>query len=148
MATQGRVVAVCSSSAKGEKKRPVAGGRLEAGRGLAGDAHAGSERQVSLLATESIEQIRRLGLELSPGDFAENLTTEGLRLHTLPVGARLRVGEEAVLEITQIGKECHTGCTIRAQVGRCVMPTEGVFAKVVRGGEVKAGDAIEVIRDD
>jgi len=144
MGAQGRVVAVCSASAKGEKKRPVAVGVMEVGRGLAGDAHAGSERQVSLLALESIEEIRQLGLEVSPGDFAENLTTERLTLHLLPLGTRLRVGESVVLEITQIGKECHARCAIFDQVGTCVMPTQGVFARVVRGGEVRAGDPIEV----
>jgi len=145
MDSKGRIVAVCAASAKGEKKQPVAFGVLKAGHGLVGDAHAGSERQVSLLASESIEQIRRLGLDVSPGDFAENLTTEGLSLHTLPVGTRLRVGQEAILEITQIGKECHERCAIFDQVGTCVMPTEGVFARVVQGGEVRPGDSIEVV---
>jgi MOSC domain-containing protein YiiM len=148
MGAQGRVIAVCASAAKGEKKRPIAVGALEAGRGLAGDAHAGSERQVSLLAAESIAEIQRLGLDVSPGDFAENLTTEGLVLHALAVGTRLRLGGEALLEITQIGKECHERCAIFEQVGTCVMPTQGAFAKVVRGGEVRAGDTIEVISGD
>jgi len=147
MGARGRVVAVCTSAAKGEKKRPVASGRLETEHGLVGDAHAGSARQVSLLAQGSIDEIVRLGRAVSPGDFAENLTTEGLVLHTLPVGTRLQVGPEARLEITQIGKECHTRCEIFAQVGTCVMPTQGVFARVLRGGEVKAGDAIEVMDD-
>lgn len=148
MGAKGRIVAVCVSEAKGEKKRPVASGVLKRGHGLIGDAHAGSERQVSLLAVESMRKIRERGLEVSPGDFAENLTTEGVSVHTLPVGARLRVGLQAVIEITQIGKECHERCAIFEQVGMCVMPTEGVFARVVRGGEVKAGDAVEVISDE
>jgi MOSC domain-containing protein YiiM len=100
---------------------------------------------VSLLAVESIEKIRQLGMEVSPGDFAENLTTSGLRLHTLLVGTRLQIGEKVMLEITQIGKECHERCAIFAQVGTCVMPTEGVFAKVLAGGEVRAGDVMEIL---
>lgn len=147
MGARGTIVAVSISTARGEKKRPIPVGKLEPDHGLAGDGHAGSQRQVSLLAEESIAEIRRLGLEVSPGEFAENLTTEGLILHLLPIGARLRVGAKAVLEITQIGKECHTGCRIFEQVGTCVMPTQGVFARVVRGGEVRAGDSIEVIGD-
>jgi molybdenum cofactor synthesis domain-containing protein len=145
MGAKGRVVAVCSAGEKGEKKKPVDVGILRVEHGLVGDAHAGSERQVSLLATESIGEIRRLGLDVSAGDFAENLTTEGLSVHTLPVGTRLRVGQEAVLEITQIGKECHERCAIFEQVGTCVMPTQGVFARVVAGGEVRPGDTIEVV---
>jgi MOSC domain-containing protein YiiM len=126
----------------------MAAGVWKAGHGLVGDAHAGSERQVSLLASESIEQMRALGLELAPGDFAENLTTEGIAVHELPVGTRLRVGRDAVVEITQIGKECHDRCAIFEQAGTCVMPTHGVFARVLRGGAVSAGDAIEVIADE
>jgi len=148
MGAQGRVIAVCSSAAKGEKKEPIPVALLEPDRGIAGDAHAGSERQVSLLAVESIEEMRRLGLELSPGAFAENLTTAGLIIHALPIGTRLEVGETVILEITQIGKQCHDRCRIFEQVGRCVMPTQGVFARVVRGGEVRAGDTITVISDD
>jgi len=148
MGAEGQLIAVCSSAAKGEKKRPVGAGRLEADHGLVGDAHAGSGRQVSLLAEESIAEIRRLGLEVSPGDFAENLTVRGLSLHTLPVGARLRVGPEAVLEVTQIGKECHDRCAIYEQVGTCVMPSQGVFARVVQGGAVRAGDPVAVIEGD
>jgi len=148
MGAEGQLIAVCSSTAKGEKKRPVGAGRLETDHGLVGDAHAGSGRQVSLLAEESISEIRRLGLEVSPGDFAENLTVRGLSLHTLPVGARLRVGPEAVLEVTQIGKECHDRCAIYEQVGTCVMPSQGVFARVVQGGAVRAGDPVAVIEGD
>jgi MOSC domain-containing protein YiiM len=147
MGAKGEVIAVCSSTAKGEKKRPIPLGTFTTDHGLVGDAHAGSERQVSLLAVESIEKIRKLGMEVSPGDFAENLTTSGLSLHTLPVGTRVQIGVKVILEITQIGKECHERCAIFAQVGTCVMPTEGVFAKVLAGGEVRAGDAIEVCTD-
>ncbi len=109
-----------------------------------GDAHAGviDRRQVSLLATESIDKMRSRGLELVPGDFAENLTTEGIDLHHLPIGTRLTVGDEVNLEISQIGKECHTACAIRRKVGECIMPEEGVFARVITGGTIKTGDRI------
>ena len=148
MGEKGTIVAVCAAQAKGEKKKPIPVGLLRTRHGLVGDAHAGSARQVSMLATDGIEQIRRLGLAVSPGDFAENLTIDGLSLHTLPVGTRLRVGREALLEITQVGKECHERCAIFEQVGTCAMPTHGVFAGVVTGGEVRAGDVIEVSGDE
>jgi MOSC domain-containing protein YiiM len=99
---------------------------------------------VSLLAVESIDKMRALGLDVNPGDFAENLTTEEIDLISLPVGSRISVGKQIVLEITQIGKECHTGCAIYRQVGKCIMPEEGVFARVIRGGPVRTGDQIKV----
>ena len=140
-----RVLAVCTSARKGEKKRPVETIQLKIDHGIVGDAHAGSwHRQVSLLANESVDKMREKGLTLEAGDFAENILTEGVALRTLPVGTRLRVGE-TVLEITQIGKECHSDCEIKKQVGVCVMPAEGVFAIVREEGAVKAGDNIEVI---
>lgn len=140
-----RVLAVCVSERKGEKKRPVEEIRLKAGHGIAGDAHAGPwHRQVSLLANESVDKMRAQGAALRPGDFAENILTEGVALRTLPVGTRLRVGD-ALLEITQIGKECHSDCEIKRQAGVCVMPAEGVFAVVREAGVVKAGDGIEVV---
>src|SRR4030042_374141 len=140
------IIAVCKSDKKGTKKQDVGKGLLKAEFGLVGDAHADccTHRQVSLLALESIDKMRALGLELKPGDFAENLTTEGLDLLSLPVGTRVSVGNQVVLEVTQIGKECHTGCAIYQQVGKCIMPEEGVFARVIRGGPVKAGDPIGV----
>jgi MOSC domain-containing protein YiiM len=114
--------------------------------GLADDAHAGKwHRQVSLLADESIDKMRRMGLDVGPGDFGENLTTRGMELVSLPVGTRLRVGGETVLEITQIGKECHERCAIYYQAGDCVMPREGVFARVLEGGEVEVGDEIRIM---
>ena len=139
------VLAVCRSSEKGVRKDVVGQGLLKEDFGLAGDAHADccTHRQVSLLAIESIDKMRRGGFEVGPGDFAENLTTEGVPLSSLPVGARLSIGEDIVLEITQIGKECHAGCAIFRQVGKCIMPREGVFARVVRGGMVKTGDIIK-----
>ncbi len=94
---------------------------------------------------ESIKKMRAMGFDLVPGDFAENLTTEGLDLVVLPIGSRLAVGEEVILEVTQIGKECHAGCAIFKQVGKCIMPKEGIFAKVIRGGKVKQGDSIHVV---
>ena len=141
------VLSVNLSVEKGTRKRPVERGSLVPEHGLEGDAHAGDwHRQVSLLARESIDKIAALGLELSPGDFAENLTTRGIDLMNLPVGSVLRVGLDAELEVSQIGKECHLGCDIRKQVGDCVMPREGVFARVLKRGTVKAGDPIEVVR--
>lgn len=138
-----RIVAVCVSRNKGEKKTPVAQVELRQGHGIVGDAHAGNwHRQVSLLAIESIRKMQDMGLAVDAGDFAENLTTEGVELVTLPVGAGVRIGD-ALLEITQIGKECHARCAIYDQAGDCVMPKEGVFARVIKGGKVQAGDRIE-----
>jgi MOSC domain-containing protein YiiM len=138
------VVAVCTSKKKGTKKEAIAEGLFKEDYGLIGDAHAGylPNRQVSLLAVESIDKMRNLGLSLSPGDFAENITTEDIDLCHLPIGIRILVGDEVMLEVTQIGKECHTACAIRRKVGQCIMPTEGVFARVVRGGLVKPGDGV------
>ena len=137
------IVAVCVSRNKGEKKTPVAQVELCPGHGIVGDAHAGNwHRQVSLLAIESIRKMQSMGLTVDAGDFAENLTTEGVELVSLPLGAGVRIGD-ALLEITQIGKECHTRCAIYDQAGDCVMPKEGVFARVVKGGKVQAGDRIE-----
>ena len=141
-----RIIAVCKSKEKGTKKEVVASSILRENYGLVGDAHADSttHRQVSLLAIESINKIRSLGLEVGPGDFAENLTIEGMDLVSLPIGTRLGIGDEIVLEISQIGKECHNGCAIFQQAGKCIMPEEGVFARVIRGGLVKAADTIKV----
>ena len=144
-----KVIAVCKSEEKGTKKQDVREGLVKEDHGLVGDAHADccTHRQVSLLAVDSIQKMRSLGFDVNPGDFAENLTTEGIDLVSLPVGTRVFVGEEVVLEVTQIGKECHTGCAIYRQIGKCVMPKEGVFARVVQGGVVRAGDQIEVGQD-
>jgi MOSC domain-containing protein YiiM len=143
----GKIIAVCRSDKKGMKKKAVACGTFKEEFGMLTDAHASSEwhRQVSLLAMESIEKMRKLGVNVGPGDFAENLTTEGIELVTLPVGTKLTVGNSVLLEISQIGKECHTRCAIFQQVGTCVMPTEGVFARVIKGGEIKAGDTIKIV---
>ncbi len=141
----GRVVAVCTSTEKGVPKENVRRALLLSEWGLEGDAHAGRwHRQVSLLAMESIEKMRQRGMELGPGDFAENITTEGIELVRLPVGTRLKAGDEVILEVTQIGKKCHTGCAIFQKVGQCIMPLEGIFARVVQGGIVREGDLIAV----
>lgn len=141
-----RVVAVNISEKKGVPKKPIEVGELFENFGLKGDAHAGNwHRQVSLLGVESIEKMKEIGIKgLCYGKFAENITTEGIELYKLEVGTRIRIGD-AVLEISQIGKECHKKCAIYHQVGDCVMPREGIFAKVIKGGEIKAGDEIVVL---
>ena len=140
------VLAVCKSKDKGTRKTPVESGLIREEFGLVDDAHAdcATHRQISLLAEESIDKMRRMGLKVGPGDFAENLTTKGIDLPSLSVGSRLLVGKEVVLEVSQIGKECHTRCAIFQQAGTCVMPSEGVFARVIHGGMVRSGDRIEV----
>ena len=141
------VVAVSISEAKGMRKTPVSSVILQLEHGICGDAHAGpGHRQVSLLARESIEKMRQLGLDVDAGDFAENITTEGLDLPSLPVGTRLSAGS-ALLEVTQIGKECHARCAIYHQAGDCVMPKEGIFTRVLRGGTISPGDGIRIESD-
>ena len=136
------VLAVCISENKGERKKPVEAVQLRENHGIVGDAHAGEwHRQVSLLAQESIDKMRALGLDVAAGDFAENITTSGIDLVSLPIGTRLQVGE-TLLEVTQIGKECHTRCAIFYQAGDCVMPKEGIFVKVITGGLIRPGDEI------
>lgn len=143
--TEGIVVAVCVSKEKGTAKHDVGKGTIIDGYGLKDDAHGGPwHRQVSLLSEESIQKMADTGLKVFPGIFAENITVRGIDLPKLPVGVWLWIGDEAILEITQIGKECHTGCAVFQQVGQCIMPKEGVFAKVIKGGEVKRGDTIRV----
>ncbi len=143
MGKVGTIEAVCTSDRKGIPKTPVEEILLVEEHGVQDDAHAGSDRQVSLLCRSSIDKMRALGLEVGPGAFAENLTVDGLTPEDLQLGTRLAVGAEALVEVTQIGKECHTGCAIRQQTGKCIMPTEGVFARVVTGGTVRAGDTIK-----
>ena len=141
---KGTIVAVCTSKKKGIRKRSVEEAELKVDWGIVGDAHADDwHRQVSLLAMESIEKMRALGLNVGPGSFAENLTTQGLALLSLPIGSQVRVGDGVILEITQHGKICHDRCAIYQQVGDCVMPREGIFARVIKGGQVKVGDTIE-----
>jgi MOSC domain-containing protein YiiM len=142
----GKVLAVNISQKKGEKKNNINCGLFLENLGLENDAHAeaGIIRQVSLLAKESIEKIRAKGLDVNYGDFAENLTIEGIDLPSLPIGTRLKIGREVLLEVTQIGKVCHNRCNIFYTVGDCVMPREGIFAKVLTGGEIKVDDEIEI----
>ncbi len=143
---QGRVTAVSISKNKGIKKTNIAQGLLVENYGLEGDAHAGNwHRQISLLAEESIAQIRNKGLDVKAGDFAENITTKGIILWELPVGSQLKIGSRITLEITQIGKQCHKRCAIFHQVGDCVMPRQGIFARVIIGGPIKPGDRIKVL---
>ncbi len=140
-----KVIAVCTSEQKGERKKPVDCVAVETNRGIVGDAHAGEwHRQVSLLAMESIKKMQAQGLDVTTGDFAENITTEGIDLPSLPLGTRLGIGD-TLTEVTQIGKECHTRCAIYHQAGDCVMPREGIFVKVLKGGTIKTGDAITIV---
>jgi MOSC domain-containing protein YiiM len=140
---KGKVLSVNISEDKGTKKTNVHSCALLRDFGLKGDAHAGPwHRQVSLLANESIEKMRAKGLNVGYGDFAENITTQGVDLVRLPIGAEIRIGDAVVLCVTQIGKECHQRCAIYYQAGDCVMPKEGIFAEVVSEGEVKVGDGI------
>ena len=140
------VVSVNISGKKGEQKHPVPEIHLKLRHGIVGDAHAGDwHRQISLLAEESVDTMRaNCPIPLDSGVFAENINTKGIDLRNLPVGARLRIGETEV-EVTQIGKECHSDCAIMRAVGKCVMPTEGIFAVVVKEGTIRAGDEIEVL---
>ena len=146
MKNMGRIISINISARKGEKKDGVPTAVLKENHGIVGDAHAGDwHRQVSLLAQESVDKMRSKGAELNPGDFAENLTVTGIDLVSLAIGQRLTAGPEAILEITQIGKECHNDCAIKQQVGDCVMPREGVFARVLKGGAISPGDPIAIV---
>lgn len=142
---KGNVLSLNISEKKGTKKEGVKTVTLIEDFGVENDAHAGKgHRQVSLLADESIDIVRAEGLDLKSGDFGENITTKGIELYTLPVGTKLKISD-AILEITQIGKSCHAGCEISKQVGECIMPKQGVFAKVIKGGIVNVNDTIEVL---
>jgi len=143
-----QVVSVNLSEHRGEPKHPVPVVELRVHHGIVGDAHAGDwHRQISLLAEESVDTMRAsCPVSLNPGIFAENINTSGIDLRHLPIGARLAVGD-AEIEVTQIGKECHSDCAIKKAVGRCVMPTEGIFAVVIREGTVRAGDKIDLLGD-
>ncbi len=145
MLTRGKVLAVNISQNKGEKKSNIGCGKFVENLGLENDAHAEAGiRQVSLLSKESIDKIREKGLDVNHGDFAENLTIEGIDLTKLPIGTKLKVGSEVLLEVSQIGKVCHNRCNIFYTVGDCVMPKEGIFAKVLVGGTIKVDDHVEV----
>lgn len=141
-----RIIAVSISSKKGERKTNVPFGELCTNFGLNGDVHAdGNHRQLSLLALESIEKVRSIGIDVRPGDFAENITTYGIMLHLLPVGSKLEINGTVLLELTQVGKECHSSCSIKKQAGKCVMPTEGIFCRILKGGIIKPGDEIKIL---
>ncbi len=141
-----RVVAVNTSITKGMRKQNQESVTLVANHGIQGDSHAdGTHRQLSLLGIEDIELMRRMGADVHPGDFAENLTTEGLDLASYPVGTRFRIGDEVLLELTQIGKSCHNGCEIKKLVGSCIMPKKGVFCRILAGGVVRPGDEMAVV---
>lgn len=142
----GKIVSINISDKKGVRKRPVKEVEIKTEYGMEGDAHASSEwhRQVSLLALESIKKMQDIGLDVKPGDFAENITTEGIDLLSLPIGTQLTIGDGIMVEVSQIGKECHTRCAIFYQAGDCVMPKEGIFVRVLKGGKIKEGDVIEV----
>ena len=147
MATiKGRTKAISISEKRGTQKTNVPEAELKTDFGIVGDAHAADwHRQVSLLAVESIDKMIAKGAKVSPGNFAENITTEGIDLLSLTIGSRLRLGKSVELEITQFGKKCHSQCEIFEQVGDCIMPREGAFAKVISPGQIKVGDVIEVI---
>ncbi|MDI6703903.1 MAG: MOSC domain-containing protein [bacterium] len=143
---EGRIISINISSKKGTKKQPVNGPwEVIKECGLKDDAHCGPwHRQVSLLALESIEQMKKCGLKVCPGDFGENLTISGINLVSLPIGTKIYVGKEVLLQVSQIGKECHTRCAIYYQAGDCIMPREGIFAEVIKGGIVQVGDKIQI----
>src|SRR3990170_1236254 len=142
---KGKVLAVNTSKDKGTRKTNIQSCLIVKESGLKGDAHAGPwHRQVSLLANESIQKMKDKGLNVGYGDFAENITTEGVDLVHLPIGTEMRIGERVLLRVTQIGKECHTRCAIYYQAGDCVMPREGIFVRVLRGGRVAPGDPVKV----
>ncbi len=144
----GNIVAICISEARGTQKHEVQNAYLKEDWGIEGDAHAGKwHRQVSLLSVEKVNDFRDRGANVINGAFGENLVVEGYDLKTIPVGTRFKVGSEVILEMTQIGKQCHSHCEIFKAMGDCIMPREGVFAKVIHGGEVNRGDAIEIITE-
>lgn len=151
---KGKIFSINYSKVKGVSKTPIKSALLIEGLGLDKDAHAGGGlKQVSLLSIESIREqkecakVKKTGLLLEPGDFAENITTEGIELMALKIGYRLRLGQSAIIEISKIGKDCHKYCAIYYKIGDCIMPREGIFAKVLKGGEVAAGDDIEVVEN-
>ena len=141
-----KIVSINISTKKGIIKEPISKAELKIDHGIVGDAHAGNwHRQISMLAEESIQKMKDKGFNhLKFGDFAENITTEGIEVHTLPVGTKLKIGECEV-EVTQIGKKCHNGCAIKQTTGDCVMPREGIFVKVLKEGTIQSNDIIEVL---
>ena len=140
-----KIVSIATSRKKGTQKVTVAEAFLKKEHGLEGDAHAGTwHRQISFLASEEIAKARQKGLEVTFGDFAENIATTGVDWKNIPVGSRIRLGQNALVEITQIGKECHNRCAIYYKAGDCIMPREGVFARVLEEGKIRCGDQISI----
>ena len=150
MATiKGRIKAISVSKERGTQKTNVPGAELKADFGIIGDAHSGNwHRQVSLLGIESIDKMIAKGAKVTPGNFAENITTEGIDLCALEIGSKLKLGSGVELEITQFGKECHSRCEIFEQIGDCIMPREGIFARVLKSGSISVGDTIEINTDE
>ena len=141
-----KIISIALSSRKGTRKSITNEIELIEDHGLKGDAHAGKwHRQVSFLAMESIDKTRQMGLDVSFGDFAENIATEGIDWPSIPIGSRIKLGAKAIVEITQIGKECHKKCAIYYQAGDCIMPKEGVFGRVIKGGQIRCDDPIEIL---
>lgn len=142
------IVSINISDKKGVRKKSIDEVVIKDNFGIEHDAHASEKwhRQISLLALESIEKMRAMGLKVGPGDFAENITTQGIDLLSLPIGTKISIGEKVQVEVSQIGKVCHTRCAIYHQAGDCVMPKEGIFVKVLKGGVLRKGDKIEVLR--
>jgi len=144
-----KVVAVCISEKKGTQKHNVGSCKLIEHFGLEGDAHAGKwHRQVSLLARESADIMRQKGVNIKDGDFGENIVTEGIELKSLPVGTILKIGNNIIMKVTQIGKLCHDRCAIYYKAGDCIMPREGIFAEIIKGGTIKTGDEITILEKD
>ncbi len=147
-ATKGQIKAISISKERGTQKVNVPEAELQANFGIVGDAHAGDwDRQISLLEFESINKMDTKGVKISSGDFAENITTERINLRSLSIGSKLKLGVSVELEITKFGKTCHGRCQIYDRIGDCLMPRDGVFARVIRGGSIHAGDTIEVLED-
>ncbi|MBC8443596.1 MAG: MOSC domain-containing protein [Deltaproteobacteria bacterium] len=143
-----KIVSLSTSTKKGTQKKTVQEAVLIKEHGVEGDAHAGDwHRQISFLASESIQKVCDQGLDVTFGDFAENIATEGIDWTSVPIGTRMKLGEKARIEITQIGKECHNKCAIYYKAGDCIMPKEGVFARVLEGGAIRCGDAIQIIKE-
>ncbi len=144
----GKIIAICVSEARGTQKHEVESAYLKEEWGIEGDAHAGKwHRQVSLLSVEKVDDFRAKGADVINGAFGENLVVEGFDLKTIPVGTRFKVGNDVLLEMTQIGKQCHSHCEIYKVMGDCIMPREGVFTRVLHGGEVRKGDSIDIVTE-
>ncbi len=142
---EGKILTLCVSSEKGTKKNEVPSGFFVADSGIKGDAHAGKwHRQVSLLSNEDIDKVREIIPDLKPGAFAENLATEGIDLNQVKIGDKILIRDEVILEVTQLGKKCHTGCEIQKLTGDCIMPKKGIFARVLKGGFIEKNDRIKI----